>query len=59
MLLDAGGVEGPISPSLLSCLSALSPNETELSRMMGMPTETMEQVCHVSMKTLSHTVINH
>ncbi len=44
VLLDAGGLEGPISPVLLSCLTCLSPNETELSRMTGMPTDTMEQV---------------
>lgn len=44
VLLDAGGVEGPISPDLLSCLSILSPNETELSRLTGRPTDSMEKV---------------
>ena len=44
VILDAGGVEGPISPDLLSCLSVLSPNETELSRMTGRPTDSVEQV---------------
>ena len=44
VLLDAGGVEGPISPDLLSCLSILSPNETELSRLTGKPTDSMENV---------------
>ena len=44
VLLDAGGVEGPISPELLACLAVLSPNETELSRLTGLPTETLAQV---------------
>ena len=33
VFLDAGGMEGPLSPALLGCLSVLSPNETELSRL--------------------------
>lgn len=36
VILDAGGAEGPMSAELLSCLSILSPNETELSRMTEM-----------------------
>ncbi|GLI68634.1 hypothetical protein VaNZ11_013004, partial [Volvox africanus] len=44
VFLDAGGVEGPIAPELLSCLSVLSPNETELSRLTGLPTDGEEQV---------------
>lgn len=35
VLLDCGGVEGPISPELLRHISILSPNETELSRLTG------------------------
>ena len=35
VLLDCGGVEGPISPDLLRCLSCISPNETELARLTG------------------------
>lgn len=44
VFLDAGGMEGPLSPGLLSCLTVLSPNETELARMTNMPTDTIEQV---------------
>ncbi len=35
VLLDCGGVEGPISPDLLKNISILSPNETELARLTG------------------------
>ncbi|KAI7836988.1 hypothetical protein COHA_009170 [Chlorella ohadii] len=44
VVLDAGGSADPICPDLLSCLSVLSPNETELSNLTGMPTETEEQI---------------
>lgn len=44
VILDAGGVEGPIAPELLSCLTTLSPNETELARLTDMPTDSLEQV---------------
>lgn len=44
VFLDAGGVEGPISPELLKCLTVLSPNETELLRLTEMPTGTEEEV---------------
>lgn len=44
VILDAGGVEGPISPALLRNVSVLSPNETELARLTGLPTENMDQV---------------
>eukprot|EP00891_Asterochloris_glomerata_P000203 jgi/Astpho2/203/Aster-x0426 len=44
VLLDCGGVEGPISPDLLRCLSCISPNETELARLTDMPTDSSEQV---------------
>ncbi|PNH07921.1 Ribokinase [Tetrabaena socialis] len=44
VFLDAGGVEGPIAPALLACLDVLSPNETELARLTGLPTEGEEQV---------------
>lgn len=35
VLLDCGGVEGPISPDLLHSITTLSPNETELARLTG------------------------
>jgi len=42
--LDAGGMEGPLDPQILECLTLLSPNETELSRLTNMPTESEQQV---------------
>ena len=41
---DVGGEERPISAALLSKLSYLCPNETELERIAGMPTATEEQI---------------
>jgi ribokinase len=38
VVLDAGGVDAPLSPELLQHLSIISPNETELQRLTGMPT---------------------
>ena len=35
VLLDCGGVEGPVSPELLHSITTLSPNETELARLTG------------------------
>lgn len=35
VVLDCGGVEGPISQELLGSISILSPNETELARLTG------------------------
>ena len=45
VVLDAGGSDdGPLPAALLSCLAVCSPNETELSRLTGMPTEDGDQV---------------
>lgn len=44
VILDAGGAEGPLSAELLVCLSLLSPNETELSRMTEMDIKNSEDV---------------
>ncbi|KAL2476468.1 pfkB-like carbohydrate kinase family protein [Abeliophyllum distichum] len=44
VILDAGGVDAPIPTELLSFVDILSPNETELARLMNMPTETFEQI---------------
>eukprot|EP00249_Psilotum_nudum_P028917 c38933_g1_i1 orf=215-1207(+) len=44
IILDAGGMEGPILEDLLKCITVFSPNETELARLTGMPTETLEAV---------------
>ncbi|KAL4853503.1 Ribokinase [Chlorella vulgaris] len=44
VVLDAGGASTPLSPSLLRCLAVLSPNETELQGLTGMPTESEEEI---------------
>lgn len=44
VVLDAGGVESPLGHDLLANVSILSPNETELSRLTGMPTKTESQI---------------
>lgn len=44
VFLDAGGVEGALDPELLSSVTLLSPNETELVRLTQMPTGTVAEV---------------
>lgn len=44
VLLDAGGVDAPLSGALLQLLSTISPNETELQRLTGQQTDTEDQV---------------
>ena len=40
VVLDAGGSDdGPLPAALLACLTVCSPNETELARLTGMPTD--------------------
>lgn len=35
VVLDCGGVEGPIAAELLQLVTIISPNETELARLTG------------------------
>lgn len=44
VILDAGGVDTPIPKELLSSIDFLSPNENELGRLTGMPTESFDQI---------------
>uniref|UniRef100_A0A0D9V3V1 Ribokinase n=1 Tax=Leersia perrieri TaxID=77586 RepID=A0A0D9V3V1_9ORYZ len=44
VILDAGGMDAPVPGELLSLVDIFSPNETELARLSGMPTETFEQI---------------
>lgn len=37
-------MDAPIPKELLNFVDILSPNETELSRLTGMPTESFEQI---------------
>ncbi|GBF91895.1 hypothetical protein Rsub_05000 [Raphidocelis subcapitata] len=39
VFLDAGGVDAPLGPRLLAAVTLLSPNETELERLTGLPTD--------------------
>jgi len=41
---DVGGEDRPFDAELLPLLDFLSPNENELQRLTGMPTDTQEQV---------------
>jgi len=44
VVLDAGGIDAPLSPELLALVTCLSPNETELARLTGLPTDSEAQV---------------
>jgi sugar/nucleoside kinase (ribokinase family) len=44
VFLDAGGVEAPLSRELLSQVTLLSPNETELARLARRPTGSLGEV---------------
>lgn len=44
VILDVGGMDTPIPNELFDSIDILSPNETELSRLTGMPTESFEQI---------------
>lgn len=50
VVLDAGGMEGPFPPQLLNFVDILSPNETELARITGMPTESFEEIAQAALK---------
>ncbi|RDX86097.1 rbsK, partial [Mucuna pruriens] len=50
VVLDAGGMDGPIPPQLLNFVDILSPNETELARLTGMPTESFEEIARAALK---------
>lgn len=44
VVMDAGGFDEPLPQDLLKAITVLSPNETELSRITGLPCDTLEQV---------------
>ena len=44
VILDAGGMEKELAHELLTNVSILSPNETELERLTGMPTKTDKEI---------------
>ena len=49
VVLDAGGVDAPLAPELLAATTCLSPNETELARLTGLPTGSDAQVLHAAL----------
>ena len=59
VIMDAGGMDAPVPRDLLSLVDIFSPNETELARLTGMPTETFEQIsqaageCHKMVRCLN------
>ncbi|KAI8107444.1 hypothetical protein M9435_002473 [Picochlorum sp. BPE23] len=57
VILDAGGAEKPLASDLLANISILSPNETELERLTGMPTKT-EKECIKAAEALVHQGVN-
>ncbi len=56
VVLDAGGAEGPLPAALLAGLAVLSPNETELARLTGLPTATDQQVLIAARRLQAHGV---
>ncbi|KAG2681543.1 hypothetical protein I3760_11G150400 [Carya illinoinensis] len=44
VILDAGGMDAPFPQELLNFIDILSPNESELSRLTGSPTESFELI---------------
>ncbi|XP_057724858.1 ribokinase-like [Arachis stenosperma] len=50
VIFDAGGMDSPIPQELLNCVDILSPNETELGRLTGMPTESFEDIAQAAAK---------
>ena len=42
--LDAGGEAGPLSPELAAAVTYLTPNESELARLTGLPTDTEKEI---------------
>ncbi|KAJ8767814.1 hypothetical protein K2173_020754 [Erythroxylum novogranatense] len=50
VILDAGGMDAPLPEELLNAVDMFSPNETELGRITGMPTEGYEQISQAALK---------
>lgn len=57
VILDAGGADRPLAHDLLTNVAILSPNETELERLTGMPTRSEKQ-CIAAAENLVHQGVN-
>jgi sugar/nucleoside kinase (ribokinase family) len=44
VVLDCGGADGPMSEALLQKVSVISPNESELARLTGRPTDSAAEI---------------
>lgn len=56
VVLDVGGEEGAISDELLGALTVVSPNETELARITGMPTGNEAEIVQAAGCLFSHGI---
>ncbi|GMI88653.1 Ribokinase [Hibiscus trionum] len=50
VIMDAGGMDAPMPEELLNFVDIFSPNESELGRLTGMPTENFEQISQAAEK---------
>ena len=59
LLVDVGGSTAPLSPQLLAATQFLAPNETELSGLTGMKTETDQQIVAAAIHALRTTGVDY
>ncbi|KAB2019180.1 hypothetical protein ES319_D08G280200v1 [Gossypium barbadense] len=50
VIMDAGGMDAPMPQELLKFVDIFSPNESELRRLTGMPTDNFEQISQAAAK---------
>ncbi|KAK2368298.1 pfkB carbohydrate kinase family protein [Trifolium repens] len=50
VIFDAGGMDEPIPQELLDFVDIFSPNESELARLTGLPTESFEEIKQAAVK---------
>ncbi|PNX94301.1 ribokinase-like protein [Trifolium pratense] len=50
VIFDAGGFDAPIPQELLDFVDIFSPNESELARLTGLPTESFEDITQAAVK---------
>ena len=59
LLVDVGGSTAPLSPALLAATQFLAPNETELSGLTAMKTDTEQQIVAAAMHALRTTAVEY
>ncbi|KAJ0101266.1 hypothetical protein Patl1_05066 [Pistacia atlantica] len=50
VILDAGGMDAPLPRELFNFIDIFSPNESELGRLTGVPTDSFEQISQAVLK---------